>query len=143
MGYVSARLGTLSSLLLDTHTAVWYLHEPSRLSPKALQEIHIALTDGTPLFISIISLIELVYLVEKGRIPKDALEDLKKGVHDPLAAIQILPVDPSILEALERIPRGMVPDMPDRIIAASAVHRGLALVTRDRRIRDCGITTLW
>jgi len=129
--------------LLDTHTAVWYLHEPSRLSLKALREIHIAVTAGTPLFISIISLIELVYLVEKGRVPKEALEDLKKGLHDPHAAIQILPVDPSMLEALEQIPRGIVPDMPDGIIAASAVHRGLTLVTRDRRIRECGIATLW
>ena len=41
------------------------------------------------------------------------------------------------------MPRDVVPDMPDRIIAATAVHLGLPLITRDERIRSAGIKTIW
>jgi predicted nucleic acid-binding protein len=33
--------------------------------------------------------------------------------------------------------------LPDRIIAAAAWHHCLPLVTRDRKIRACGIETIW
>ncbi len=33
--------------------------------------------------------------------------------------------------------------MPDRIIAATALHLGLPLVTRDHRIRASSVTTIW
>jgi PIN domain nuclease of toxin-antitoxin system len=41
------------------------------------------------------------------------------------------------------IPRNLVPDMPDRIIAATAVHLGVPLVSRDRRLQAAGIQTIW
>ena len=33
--------------------------------------------------------------------------------------------------------------MPDRIIAATALHLGLPLITRDQRIQSAGIKTIW
>ncbi len=33
--------------------------------------------------------------------------------------------------------------MPDRIIAATALHLGLPLVTRDRRLQAAIIQTIW
>jgi predicted nucleic acid-binding protein len=55
----------------------------------------------------------------------------------------IAPVDASVANALENVPRNIVPDMPDRIIAATALHLGLPLVTRDRRLQSAGIETIW
>ena len=46
-------------------------------------------------------------------------------------------------EALRTIPGNDIPDMPDRIIAATALHLGLPLVTRDRRLQSAGIQTIW
>jgi predicted nucleic acid-binding protein len=37
----------------------------------------------------------------------------------------------------------IVPEMPDRIIAATAIHLGVPLVTRDRRLQSAGIQTIW
>jgi len=48
-----------------------------------------------------------------------------------------------VATALKDIPRNLVPDMPDRIIAATALHLGLPLVTRDRRLQAAGIDTIW
>jgi predicted nucleic acid-binding protein len=39
------------------------------------------------------------------------------------------------LDAVQKISRMTVPDMPDRIIAATAAHLNADLVTRDRRLQ--------
>jgi predicted nucleic acid-binding protein len=44
---------------------------------------------------------------------------------------------------LRRISRDVVPDMPDRIIAATALHLELPLVTSDRRIQQTEVETIW
>jgi len=58
-------------------------------------------------------------------------------------AFQVIPVNAAVVEALRNVPRSSVPDMPDRIIAATALHLGLPVVTADRRIQSCGIPTVW
>jgi predicted nucleic acid-binding protein len=37
----------------------------------------------------------------------------------------------------------LVPDMPDRIIAATAMHLGLPLVMGDRKVQASVIVTIW
>jgi predicted nucleic acid-binding protein len=47
-------------------------------------------------------------------------------------------LDTAVAEAVRTIPRDIVPDMPDRIIAATAVRLNAELVTRDRRLHSAG-----
>ena len=58
-------------------------------------------------------------------------------------SIKIVPVDRRVAQALESVPREAVPDMPDRIIAATACYLRLPLVTSDSRIRRTDIETIW
>lgn len=51
--------------------------------------------------------------------------------------------DHAVADAVATIPRDDVPDMPDRIIAATAVALRLPLITRDSRIRRLAIPTIW
>jgi len=48
----------------------------------------------------------------------------------------------SISLAIAGIARPAVPDLPDRIIAATALHCRVPLVTRDKNIRACGSETI-
>jgi PIN domain nuclease of toxin-antitoxin system len=48
-----------------------------------------------------------------------------------------------IVEALAKIPREAVPDLPDRVIAATALHLGLPLISCDRRMPLTGIPLIW
>jgi PIN domain nuclease of toxin-antitoxin system len=59
------------------------------------------------------------------------------------AAIELVPVTYAITQAVPHIPRATVPDMPDRIIAATALHLGVPLVSRDRKIHASSIQTIW
>lgn len=131
------------SAVLDTHTALWYLENSNELSAVARTTIEEAVRDARDVHVSAISLVETVYLVERGRLPLNALERLRSALTDPNSGLFIAPVDAGVVDALPKIPRDVVPDMPDRIIAATALHLGVPLVTRDRRLRAAGIQTLW
>ena len=131
------------SAVLDTHTVLWYLENSKELSPVARTTIENAIRDARDVHVSAISVIEAVYLVEGKRIPATALHRLRDALSDPSIGLFIAPVDASVANALEKIPRSIVPDMPDRIIAATALHLGVPLVTRDRRLQSAGIKTIW
>jgi len=49
----------------------------------------------------------------------------------------------NVVEALSYIPREQVPDMPDRIIAATARYLDLPLISRDRKIQAANINIIW
>lgn len=56
----------------------------------------------------------------------------------------IAPLTLDVAMILTQIGRDIVPDMPDRIIAATALHLDLPLLTRDRRIRRVSsVNTIW
>lgn len=104
------------SAVLDTHAAVWYFHHVKRLSLTALQTIRRSPGAGRPIYVSCISLIETIYLVER---------------------------DEEVAKAFQKISSSTVPEMPDRIIAATALHLDIPLITRDQRLQASGIKTIW
>jgi PIN domain nuclease of toxin-antitoxin system len=131
------------AVVLDTHAALWYLLRSPNLSPKALQTIEDALQSGEPILLPSISLVEVIYLVEKNRLPMSALKSLNTALQNPGVALRIAPLDLAVAASVQKVARDVVPDMPDRIIAATALHLGLPLVTRDQKIRAVGIETIW
>ena len=132
------------AVVADTHALVWYLVEPERLSQVALDALEESIAAGEPVYISAISLIEICYLIEKRRIATDLLQRILAVLNDPNPSLVVVPIDLAISIAIREIDRDTVPDMPDRIIAATALHLNLPLVTRDRKIRAEGaIVTIW
>ena len=131
------------SAVLDTHAAIWYLLDATSLSQAVFSLIDGAAAAGQPTYISAVSLVEVVYLVERGRIAADAFEMFVGELKKDNPAFAVVPLDSEIAAALRKIARNVVPDMPDRIIAATALHLGLPLVTRDRRLQSAGIRTIW
>ena len=131
------------SAVLDTHTVLWYLENSKESSVVARTTIEDAVRDARDVHVSAISLIETVYLVERRRLPLNALERLRSALTDPNSGLFIAPVDAAVADALPNIPRDVVPDMPDRIIAATTLHLGLPLISRDRRLQAAGIQIIW
>ena len=67
----------------DTHTALWYLFNDGRLSVTAGDFIDKAAAAGSQIVVSSISMAEIVYLLEKNRLPANAYVDLKAALEDP------------------------------------------------------------
>jgi PIN domain nuclease of toxin-antitoxin system len=133
----------VTRVVADTHAVVWLLSEPDRLSPAAVSALRRALSGVFGVVISTISLVEMVYLIERRRIDPRALDSLRAASASPVTALELVALDEAVAIAVERIPRDIVADMPDRIIAATALALGLPLVTRDAAIRRLGIETVW
>jgi PIN domain nuclease of toxin-antitoxin system len=133
----------MKSLVADTHAIVWYLFEPTRLSKPAEKAFDDAVDAGDLIFVPSISLVELRYLVEKGRVPVAILAQLDAVLELASTPFRLIALDLGITRAVEHIARVDVPDMPDRIIAATAHALKLPLVSRDRRIRSAAIQTIW
>ena len=133
----------MRTFIADTHALIWFLTEPGRLSSSAVAAFGEARKARIPFLVSAVSLVEISYLAEKGRIAYDFPESLSHLLEDPLSGITIYPLDAEIGFAVRHIPRNQVPDMPDRIIAATALCLGIPLVTRDAKIRASGVDTIW
>jgi predicted nucleic acid-binding protein len=87
--------------------------------------------------------VEIIYLQEKGRIPAEMKEQLTTGLLDGSAGIALADLTAEVASRVSAVYREQVPDMPDRIIAATALHLDLALITRDHQIKVSGINTIW
>ena len=132
------------ALVLDTHAAIWYLSDSEQLSPTARVTITLEEGNGEPVYVSAISLVEIVYLAERGRLPSAALQSLENALGNPTGSMVIAPLDAAVAKVVQQISRATVPDMPDRIIAATAVHLNAELVTRDHRLRAAlGSRSVW
>jgi len=133
----------MAGVVLDTHATIWYLESSPRLSARALAAIQAALAAGETVHVSTVTIVELIYLVEKGRFPVSLLDRLLVELRKPNPELVVAPLDLSIAEALRNVPGSLVRDMPDRMIAATAISLGLPLVTRDRQIQASGVPVIW
>lgn len=127
----------------DTHTAIWYLFNDRRLSPRARRFIEESVQHGDQVGVSSISIAEMVYLSEKDRIQRSAVQNLIDALADPGNALTELPVTVVVAESMQHIPRDDVPDMPDRIIAATALGLKVPVISRDGSIRAAQFETIW
>lgn len=127
----------------DTHAALWFLFGNQRLAPSAKSFIDQTAGVGWRIGISSISLAELVYLIEKKRLPGNMYPDLEAAIDDPSHVFIEIPCTKDVIRAMRRIPRADIPDMPDRIIAATAVSLEIPVISRDGHIRSSAVQTIW
>lgn len=65
-------------------------------------------------------------------------------IDNPQPILEVIPIDRRVSDSLGQIPRLTVPDMPDRIIAATALLLNLSLVTADTKISALSnVVTVW
>jgi PIN domain nuclease of toxin-antitoxin system len=127
----------------DTHTALWHLFDDKRLSADAESFIDEAAKARRKIAISSISLAEIVYLIEKNRLPPSAYDELTQALADPEHVFAEAAFTTAVVQAMRQVSRVEVPDMPDRLIAATAVYLGVPVISRDRRIRAANLRTIW
>jgi PIN domain nuclease of toxin-antitoxin system len=127
----------------DTHAAVWYLFDDARLSAAAGDFLDQSAEMGNQIAVSSISLAEIVYLIEKNRLRTDAYTEMKSALEDPDHVFQEAPFTVEVVDAMKQVPRADVPDLPDRVVAATAVYFAVPVISRDGKIRASRLRTIW
>jgi PIN domain nuclease of toxin-antitoxin system len=127
----------------DTHTVIWYLANDTRLSATARGIFENAAQQGHQIALSSITLVEMVYLVEKGRISAEHFTRLAVELGGSGSLLVEIPVSLAIARALSRVDVAQIADMPDRIIAATALHLNVPVISRDAKIRTASLSTIW
>ncbi len=134
----------MNRYVTDTHPLIWALSNDSRLSVKARSIFAEADAGRAIIIVPPIVVIEMVYLSEKGRIPAQLVDDLLAKVARPGLSYRLAELDASVISALREVSRDLIPEMPDRIIAATAKAAGAELITRDGLITASGLVpVIW
>ena len=120
------------SVLLDTHTILWWQADTGRLSRNAERSIETA----DRLMISPLSCWEIATLARQGRVALDREPAawIGKLFREPRVALAPLTTEAAVWAGL--LDRLIFPGDPiDRLIYASAHDLRVALVTKDEKLR--------
>ncbi|WCT73355.1 type II toxin-antitoxin system VapC family toxin [Sphingomonas naphthae] len=126
-------------LLLDTHAALWWWSDPTRLGAKASELLAEA---DCPIAVSAVSALEIANKFRLGKLP---------DIGDPAANFRRL-MDRNGFDSLSvneahALRAGLLPgehrDPFDRLIAAQALIEDMVVVTRDRAFIDFGCKVIW
>jgi PIN domain nuclease of toxin-antitoxin system len=119
------------------------LYDDRRLSTPARAVFDQAEGSGDTIGLSPLTIVEIIYLVERGRIPAEALRRLDQRIASGISVLVVLPLDHAVALAVASVDRLQVPDLPDRRIAATAQRFQVPLLTRDAKMQSSSVLTIW
>ncbi len=126
------------ALLLDSHAFVWWAREDTLLSTSARS----AIENTDQVFVSVATAWEIAIKVGKGKWPEAALivDEFETTLADHV--FDVMPITVADVRCA-----GMTlsqhRDPFDKLLAAQALNRDIALVTSDRFMASLGARTIW
>lgn len=124
----------------DTIALVRHLTNSRKMGAKAKEIFRKTDRGEDQIILSGITLMEILYLSEKGRIDVDLI-DVTKLITDSDNYL-VFPVDASVVLSAQTVED--IPELHDRIIAATAKLLDVPLITHDEIIsKSKAVITLW
>ncbi len=123
------------NVLLDTHTLLWLVSEPSRLAAAALEVLS---KPTTSVSVTAASAWEIGIKTRLGRFDGDTLLSTWSEVLADMNTVE-LPIESADAILAARLPWEHR-DPFDRVIVAQALRRNLTIATRDARVLDASLT---
>lgn len=126
-------------LLVDTHTFLWSISEPERLSQPALEAIQDLDNER---FLSIASVWEYAIKTSLGRLKTEGGPDAALNTFMTKTRARLLPIDLTHALAVHKLPHHHG-DPFDRLLVAQAQLEDLTLVSIDRELSNYDVAILW
>jgi len=120
----------------DTQSILWHLAKDRHLSRQARRIFGLVEKGRAQVLIPSIVLVEAIFLMQRDRIPKAQVSQLFALSEDTDANFYVVPLNMTVAKAVSDFGPVAIPDMPDRIIAATARALNLPLITVDPIIAD-------
>jgi PIN domain nuclease of toxin-antitoxin system len=127
------------TFLLDTHTLLWAIDQPSRLSRKV---VSILTREDNELIVSAASLWEILLKAEAGKLRMPATAEFFDAHMTKLGVERILSISPAHVYAILGLP-AVHKDPFDRLLAAQCKVEGLPLISNDAVLRRYPIKIVW
>ncbi len=129
-------------ILLDTHVVLWLAFHPEKLSRQAVSALEHARDQRGGLAIAAVTLYEIALLASRGRI--DLRTSMESFLDEVEAQFVVKPITGRICAQTIRLPDAYPNDPMDRLIGATAIVEGLALITADAAIQKSKcVETIW
>jgi PIN domain nuclease of toxin-antitoxin system len=131
-------------IVLDTHALVWWISDSSRVGARARRAIDAAVRAKEPIGVSCISAWEITMLVKADRLRLTIPVDDWLAKVEGLPFFEFFPVDNRVGLRAVTLDGFTHKDPADRIIVATALGVGAALVTADERLQAYRpLKTIW
>ncbi len=126
--------------MTDTHALLWAFHQPRKLGENARRVFDEIANGKAKLLIPVIVMVELIFTIENKPIEADLDKILDAIDNSPNVEF----VDFDYAATLKLRTLSSIPEMHDRMIVASAILNGAALITRDRDITAAkAVEVIW
>jgi len=126
-------------VLVDTHTFIWALCEPDRLTLRVKQLLR---SDASELVFSLVSLWEIAIKIETGKL--NTIGSSVAYIRDRMNAysMELLPIRYEHLLQLEALPAHHG-DPFDRLLIAQAIAESLPILTHDKKFSRYPVKLIW
>ena len=125
--------------VVDTQCVLWYLAKDRRL-PKAARGAFDAASNGRgQILVPSITIVEAVFLLQRQRISETVVKELLLLPEASDAALCVTSLDMAVARVVHEFGPVAVPELADRIIAATARALNLPLITVDPEIIESGL----
>lgn len=131
-------------IVLDTHTLIWWVDMPQKLSKKARQAIEKEVSQEGGILISSITTFEIYMLVKKGTLELATHPDIWLEKVESLSSVRFISVDNKVASLSVNLATFSHKDPVDRMIVATSILHGAPLVTSDEKIlRYPHVQSIW
>lgn len=129
----------MNRYVVDTQCLVGYLGKDRHLPRAARAGFDSAKQGRAQILVPSIVLVETLFLVQRQRISQAIADELilLSDVSD--SAMYVVPLDMSVVRSMQDFGPAAVPEMADRVIAATARSLSLPLLTVDHAIAASGL----
>ena len=124
----------MNQYVTDTHSIIWYLSQPRKLSAKVRRIFRETDQGQVQILIPSIVLIEMIFIGNRQRIPASLVNRLFNIDEGANTNYRIAPLSKAVAVTARDFGPAAIPEMADRIIAATARQLDLPLITSDPAI---------
>jgi len=131
------------NFLLDTHSFLWTLFVPEKLSRSVTQKIK---SSDNDVAVSVVTFWEISLKFALGKLELSGVEPDELPSFADQMGFSILPISPSEAASCHKLPRLLHKDPFDRLIIWQAIQRKMTLISKDREFKEYrkfGLKTHW
>jgi len=121
------------NFLLDTHSFLWALFSPEKLSPSAAQKIR---SSDNDVAVSVISFWEISLKFALGKLELSGVEPEALPRFAEQMGMNIMPISPTEAASFHKLPKLLHKDPFDRFIIWQAIQRKMTLISKDCEFKE-------